>query len=181
MTGGDQRAESPATRLMPVRQLASIAALPFTVAVLVPLWLVRRQPTPPSWPATASSMAAVAAGVALLLCGLALFVWCVRLFWRRGRGTLAPWDPPRQFVAEGPYRHVRNPMITGVFLVLVGEALILRSAAIGWWVVVFAAINAVYIPLSEEPGLEARFGASYRAYRQAVPRFVPRWPAYRGS
>jgi protein-S-isoprenylcysteine O-methyltransferase Ste14 len=177
MTGGDQRAESPATRLMLVRQLASIAALPFTVAVLVPLWLLGRQPTPPSWPATA----AVAAGGALLLCGLALFAWCVRLFWRRGRGTLAPWDPPRHFVAEGPYRHVRNPMITGVFLVLVGEALILRSGALGWWVVVFAAINAVYIPLSEEPGLEARFGASYRAYRQAVPRFVPRRRAYRGS
>jgi protein-S-isoprenylcysteine O-methyltransferase Ste14 len=166
---------------MLLRQLASIALLPFMVAVMVPSWIVRGQPEVPSWPVTPGALASAAAGAVLLLCGAALFGWCVRLFWRRGQGTLAPWDPPRQFVAEGPYRHVRNPMITGVFLMLLGEALLLRSAAVGWWAALFAAINAVYIPLSEEPGLEARFGPAYQAYCRAVPRFVPRWQAYRAG
>jgi protein-S-isoprenylcysteine O-methyltransferase Ste14 len=53
----------------------------------------------------------VAIGAAFLAGGLWLFVTTVALFWTRGRGTLAPWDPPRVFVADGPYRHVRNPMI----------------------------------------------------------------------
>ena len=65
-----------------------------------------------------------------------------------------------------------------MFLVLVGEAAILRSGAAAGWALLFAVINAVYIPLSEEPGLEARFGASYRAYRASVPRFVPRRHPY---
>jgi protein-S-isoprenylcysteine O-methyltransferase Ste14 len=162
--------------VMLLRQLLAIAILPGSAAVLVPLWLARRRP-PPAWPTTPLEMVTVAAGVLLTVAGLGVFGWCLRLFWR-GRGTLAPWDPPRQFVAAGPYRYVRNPMITGVFLVLVGEAAILRSGAAAGWALLFAVINAVYIPLSEEPGLEARFGASYRAYCAAVPRFVPRRHPY---
>jgi protein-S-isoprenylcysteine O-methyltransferase Ste14 len=77
-------------------------------------------------------------------------------------------------VVRGPYRHVRNPMISGVLLVLLGEALVLRSRLHLTWACTFFAINAVYIPLLEEPDLEARFGESYREYRRHVPRLVPR-------
>jgi protein-S-isoprenylcysteine O-methyltransferase Ste14 len=115
-----------------------------------------------------------AAGTVLFLGGFALFAWCVALFGRVGRGTLAPWDPTRRLVAVGPYRHVRNPMISGVAMMLAGEALLWRSGLLALWACAFVLINHAYFRLSEEPGLERRFGDGYRAYRANVPRWIPR-------
>ena len=100
--------------------------------------------------------------------------WTIRRFAREGEGTLAPWDPTQKLVVAGVYRHVRNPMITGVITNLVGETLLFGSAALGIWAALFAAGNALFIPLFEEPGLEARFGEEYRRYRANVPRWIPR-------
>lgn len=164
------RASRRRAALMLLRQLLAVAVLPFTVTVLIPLWIGV------AWqaPSTAAEFALVMTGLAIGLGGLGLFAWCLALFWTRGRGTLAPWDPPRQFVAEGPYRHVRNPMISGVLLILVGEWAVFRSVPVGQWAGLFALINAIYIPWTEEPLLEARFGDTYREYCRAVPRFLPR-------
>jgi protein-S-isoprenylcysteine O-methyltransferase Ste14 len=112
----------------------------------------------------------------VFLAGFALFAWCVALFARVGRGTLAPWDPTRALVAVGPYRYVRNPMITGVATMLAGEALFWRSGAVAVWAAAFVVINHLYFILSEEPGLERRFGEPYREYRRTVPRWIPRLP-----
>jgi protein-S-isoprenylcysteine O-methyltransferase Ste14 len=65
-------------------------------------------------------------------------------------------------------------MISGVILILLGEALVLLSTSHMWWVLIFFGINAVYIPLLEEPQLESRFGDSYVEYRRHVPRLIPR-------
>jgi protein-S-isoprenylcysteine O-methyltransferase Ste14 len=119
------------------------------------------------------------AGAVIFAAGLALFTWCVLLFARVGRGTLAPWDPTKRLVVVGPYRHVRNPMITGVCTMLAGEALVFHSARIGYWLLLFLAINQVYFLLLEEPLLLARFGDENARYRAAVPRWIPRrrgWP-----
>ena len=80
---------------------------------------------------------------------------------------------------RGPYRFVRNPMISGVIFVLFGEALVLRSPAHGAWALAFLAANLVYIPLVEEPQLEQRFGEAYREYRRHVRRFLPRLRPWR--
>ncbi len=157
-----------------LRQLLAIAALPFTVTVLAPMAILRRNPLDPAMPNSMLEVSAMVVGVVALFAGAALFVICVFQFWSRGRGTLAPWDPPRRFVAEGPYRYVRNPMITGVLLILVGEAAILRSSSLAQWAGLFAVINMIYIPLLEEPMLRARFGGQYDDYLRAVPRFIPR-------
>jgi protein-S-isoprenylcysteine O-methyltransferase Ste14 len=77
-------------------------------------------------------------------------------------------------VIVGPYRYVRNPMITGVTLVLLGEAALLGSLGILVWAAVFLALNAIWMPLVEEPGLADRFGDEYAEYRRNVPRWVPR-------
>ena len=156
------------------RHALAIAVLPFTVAVLVPLWLARRAGLTLAVATSASGLAMQAAGVLLLAVGLALFVASLSRFASEGHGTLAPWDPPRELVVRGPYRYVRNPMISGVLLVLLGEALVLRSRSHLLWAFTFFAINAVYIPLLEEPDLEDRFGESYREYRRHVPRLLPR-------
>jgi protein-S-isoprenylcysteine O-methyltransferase Ste14 len=140
--------------------------LPGTVAVVVPALLVGD--------AEVAGWRAAAGGV-VLACGLGLFAWTVSLFVRIGRGTLAPWDPTRRLVIAGPYRYVRNPMITAVLFVLVGEALLFESVAIAVWAALFVAVNTLWFLVYEEPDLQERFGEEYREYRRRVPRWLPRF------
>jgi protein-S-isoprenylcysteine O-methyltransferase Ste14 len=160
--------------LMLVRHLLSVAVLPFTIAVVIPVWLARRNGVALSVAAGVLPLLAQLAGALVLGVGLALFAASLRRFATEGEGTLAPWDPPRRLVLRGPYRYVRNPMISGVIFVLFGEALILLSRPHLTWALIFLASNLVYIPLFEEPQLERRFGAPYEEYRRHVRRFVPR-------
>jgi protein-S-isoprenylcysteine O-methyltransferase Ste14 len=113
-------------------------------------------------------------GIICIGIGLLLMVATIRLFGTVGRGTLAPWDPPQHLVVRGVYRHVRNPMISGVLFVLLGESLLTASGPLFGWFLIFALINAIYIPLVEEPGLVQRFGDEYRTYKRNVPRWIPR-------
>ena len=157
-----------------VRQLLSIAVLPFTMTVLVPWWIAARSGTRLQLAETSVGLMTQGAGIAVLGIGLLLFAASLRQFIVRGRGTLAPWDPPTRLVVDGPYRYVRNPMISGVLLILFGEAALLLSEPHFLWALTFLGINAVYIPLLEEPFLVMRFGESYEEYRRHVPRLVPR-------
>jgi protein-S-isoprenylcysteine O-methyltransferase Ste14 len=84
----------------------------------------------------------------------------IQLFVTVGKGTLARWNPTQRVVVQGVYRHVPNPMISGVFFVLIGEALLAASLLLGWFVF-FVAVNVVCIPLVEEPGLVKRFGERF--------------------
>jgi len=156
------------------RHILAIAILPFTVTVLVPWWIAARSGIFPTLSASAGALILQAAGVVVLMVGLLLFFSSLRRFAAEGLGTLAPWDPPRHLVVEGPYRFVRNPMISGVLFVLAGEAMILRSRPHAFWAVAFLGINMVYIPLFEEPLLRLRFGDAYREYCRHVPRVFPR-------
>ena len=157
------------------RQLRAIGPLPATVAIAIPALLVAIGGVDPGFGLpTAAAAVVIAAGALALAAGLRLAVQTIRLFASVGEGTLAPWDPTLQLVVVGPYRRVRNPMITGVGLVLLGQGLILGSVAILIELAAFAAINAIYMPLMEEPGLERRFGPGYAAYKRAVPRWIPR-------
>lgn len=160
--------------LILLRHLAAILLLPFVVTVIVPSYLLGA-PGDTRWPdGDVLASVARAAGVVLLGSGLALFAWCVTLFARVGRGTLAPWDPTHRLVAVGPYRYTRNPMITGVALILCGEALVWGSRRLAILAGSFVLLNHLYFLLIEEPGLRRRFGESYRAYAEQVPRWLPR-------
>jgi len=132
-----------------------------------------------TFPATAVGWALAVIGVAGLAAGAALGAASVRRFATDGRGTLAPGDPPRELVVRGVYGHVRNPMISGVILVLLGEAAALRSAPHFEWAAGFALFNALYIPLMEERELRVRFGAEYTTYARNVRGLIPRWRAWR--
>ena len=157
-----------------LRHLLSVLALPSVVAVAVPLWIGRRYGVAMARPTSAAGVAAMLAGAAVLALGLFLFGASLHNFFAHGRGTLAPWDPPRRLVVRGPYRYVRNPMISGIVFVLAGTALLLRSRPHAAWAAAFLALNAIYIPLSEEPMLAQRFGEDYREYCRHVRRFLPR-------
>lgn len=155
--------------------LRTIIILPGTALVFVPGLIVWATMDPETGLAVAGlSDVDFWIGLAGGLAGLGLALWTVRLFAVQGEGTPAPWDPPQKLVVAGPYRHVRNPMITSVLLMLFGEALIFQSSPIAAWLIVFFVVNGVYFPLSEEKGLERRFGEDYRRYRENVPRWLPR-------
>ena len=102
-----------------------------------------------------------------------------KLFADAGNGSPAPWDPVGKLIITGPYAYMRNPMLTGVFLILLGEALLFQSRALGWYWLIFVMINAFYFPLSEEKGLLKRFGKEYETYKNNVPRFIPRLSPYK--
>ena len=141
--------------------------LPGTVAIVIPavvVWLGGANIEPVT----------TVIGALLIAIGLALVAWTVRLFAGVGQGTLAPWDPTSTLVVCGPYRYVRNPMITGVATILAGEALLFRSWGLVVEIAIFVVVNALYFPLVEEPGLRRRFGAEYEEYRARVPRWLPR-------
>ena len=87
---------------------------------------------------------------------------------------------PRRFVVDGPYRYVRNPMISGVIFFLAGEAAILRSLPHLIWTLTFSVINLAYIPLLEEPLLATKFGQQFEEYCRHVGRFLPRLRPWRG-
>jgi len=163
------------------RHLAAILLLPGTVTLVVPAAILSSGdgPDPGFGVGGIAEAAVIAAGAVLIGAGVLLWAWTVGLFARVGKGTLAPWDPTRRLVLEGPYRHLRNPMISGVFAVLAGEALVFGSGGLATWAAAFFAINWIFFVLHEEPELERRFGEEYRAYRAAVPRWIPRRTAWR--
>jgi len=158
-----------------IRSVISVFALPVMVAGVLPGWLLSTRgiaigaglPIP-------LNLVAAAIGLAIIALGLWLAAGTIRMFTTDGDGTLAPWDPPRKLVVKGIYRNVRNPMISGVLSILAGEAIFFGSMAIFEWFVFFAVLNAIYIPLSEEPMLAARFGQDYLSYKSHVPRWIPR-------
>jgi protein-S-isoprenylcysteine O-methyltransferase Ste14 len=157
----------------PARHVRAIAALPFMNTVVIPTVLLVLWPPSRPEPSLAS-LAAVLAGASLLVCGAALVIHSIRLFIRSGKGTLAPWDPTHELVLTGAYRYLRNPMKSGLFLVLAGEALLMQSGALAIWLISFAVVNVVYIRVHEEPGLMKRFGEPYRNYCARVPGWLPR-------
>ena len=159
---------------MLARHLASIAALPFVVTVVVPVWVARRNDISVRLGTTGLQIVAQSAGILLMAFGVLLFASSLRRFATEGEGTLAPWDPPRRLVLRGPYRYVRNPMISGVLFILFGEALLLLSRPHFVWALIFLAMNILFIPLIEEPDLRRRFGDSYVDYCRHVPRLFPR-------
>ena len=159
-----------------LRHLAALLVLPGVGTLVVPAVIVyMTESVDIGWglPFPLSALP-VLTGCALIGLGLTLMHRTISLFASAGGGTLAPWDPTRRLVVRGPYRHVRNPMISGVLAVLLGEAALFGSLALLAWFAVVLAVNAVYLPLVEEPGLRRRFGAGYDAYREHVPRWLPR-------
>ena len=147
--------------------MRAVVLLPGVVTLVVPALLVWRG-------GTRVTALGLALGLPLAALGLACVGWTIALFAKRGAGTLAPWDVTQRLVVAGPYRHVRNPMISGVLAILLGEAASLGSLALLAWSVAVFAVNALYLPLVEEPSLRRRFGEEYDRYRTHVPRWLPR-------
>ena len=118
-------------------------------------------------------------GIVVAVAGWALALWCILTFALIGRGTPAPFDPPRKLVIQGPYRYVRNPMYLGAALTLCGVALFYRSRALLAYMAVFLIATHIFVVWYEEPTLTRLFGADYEAYRTRVGRWLARVPGPR--
>jgi protein-S-isoprenylcysteine O-methyltransferase Ste14 len=146
------------------------ALAPGVVAGLVPWWLTgwRARALPPWWlPLRAIGVLLVVAGVGVLLHAFGRFV-------AEGLGTPAPVAPTRELVVGGLYRYVRNPMYLAVLAVILGQALALGQPVLLPYAAAVGAAFVAFVHWYEEPTLARRFGASYQAYRRAVPGWWPR-------
>ena len=167
MLGCMRRLESDPVRenvLLALRIAIFTLVVPATVVVYVPAGLA----------SSAGSALVVAAGAPAVISGPCLVGWCFYEFAARGRGTPAPWDPPRHMVASGPFRWVRNPIYVGILLILLGEAAFFGSRALLAWAVLAAFSFHLIVVFMEEPGLRRRFGTEYDLYAANVPRWLPR-------
>ena len=111
-----------------------------------------------------------------IISGLALSVWAIVYMRRKGDGN--PMDAfnhevaPRtkHLMTDGPYRLSRNPMLTGIFLYLLGYCVWLWT-----WQAVAIFVAFVIIMLlqvcSEEKRLRRDFGDEYTDYCQRTGRF----------
>jgi protein-S-isoprenylcysteine O-methyltransferase Ste14 len=140
--------------------------LPVTVLIIVPIYI---EPD-----ISIQHISALVAGLFIMCFGLYIITLTISLFIRIGKGTLAPWSPTRKLVIHGLYRHVRNPMIIGVLVVLIGESTAILSLNILIWAIIFFIINNLYFVIYEEPSLKKRFGEEYQEYKKNVPRWILR-------
>ena len=117
------------------------------------------------------------AGLIVGTLGAALALWCVGAFAWIGKGTPAPFDPPRRLVIRGPYRFVRNPMYIGASLALAGAALFYMALPLFLFVCGFLLVTHLFVTIYEEPTLRRTFGDEYKAYCRRVRRWLPRGSA----
>lgn len=148
--------------------------IPIVMTLLLPWGINRLEYHHFGRPLLTSASIQLAAGVLIGLAGLALMLFSIVLMIRIAKSTVMPWDPSQNLVITGPYRHLRNPMILGVILLLIGEALILCAYGIAILALAFFILNTVYFVYFEEPKLEQQFGQEYRQYKANVPRWLPR-------
>lgn len=114
-----------------------------------------------------------ALGLLLATFGAAVALWCIVSFVHHGKGTPAPFDPPRHLVTRGPYRFVRNPMYLGATLALAGAAVFYRSVALAEYAAIFLLAASLFVLGYEEPKLRRTFGHEYDAYCHRVDRWFP--------
>ena len=111
------------------------------------------------------------AGMIMVTIGTAIALWCVFTFVFIGKGTPAPFDPPRKLVIRGPYRFVRNPMYIGAGMTLAGAALFYQSLPLLGYTGLFFLTTHLFVVFYEEPTLRRTFGDEYEAYFQRVRRW----------
>ncbi|MCW4031895.1 MAG: isoprenylcysteine carboxylmethyltransferase family protein [Candidatus Bathyarchaeota archaeon] len=165
-----------------LKQIRAIGLLPVMVIIVIPTFLIYLTssirfgwflPSP-------FNIIPIFVGIFLITIGLIFCIKSTFLLAIIGKGTLAPWDPKQKLVVEGVYRYVRNPMIIGIFLILLGEAMLFGSIFLFYWFIIFFIGNLIYIPLFEEPSLEKRFGKNFILYKKNVPRWIPRQTPWDG-
>lgn len=147
-----------------LRSLFAFIALPCMMAGALP-WIIVRS--------TGNKVEYLVPGFAVFAVGFLLLLLCVREFHTIGKGTLAPWDPPRHLVVTGPYAITRNPMYIAVLAILSGWSLLFNSVELVTYLVILAAAFHLRVVLHEEPRAQKKFGGAWVVYKSTVRRWIP--------
>jgi protein-S-isoprenylcysteine O-methyltransferase Ste14 len=147
-----------------LRALLAFIAMPGVVAIAVPLWMGAC--------ALQRGGGFNAFGLLPLGVGFVVLLWCVYEFYVSGKGTLAPWAPPKNLVTGGPYRHTRNPMYVAVVIMLSGWSVCFWSPALATYTAFVCALFHLRIVFGEEPWLARTHGEQWDEYRATTPRWL---------
>jgi protein-S-isoprenylcysteine O-methyltransferase Ste14 len=148
-----------------IEALISFLALPFVAAGIIPCVLLFIDP----WRGDLCYW-----GLPIMIFGLYILIWCVRVFYISGKGTLAPWSPPKHLVTIGLYRFCRNPMYIGVLTLVFGWAILTFSFLIAVYYIILLIGFHLWVILYEEPQLSKLFGTEWELYSSSVPRWIPK-------
>lgn len=160
-----------------IRHIIALLALPIMMLVFMPAIILNFTDSQQQLIVLPYLLVTIKFILSIILFGCGLFIAVANIitFAKIGKGTLAPWDPPKKLVIHGMYRYVRNPMISGVMMMLIAEFFYFFTLPIGIWMIVFIGIVVILIPLGEERELEKKFGDDYTEYKKHVPRWIPRF------
>lgn len=116
----------------------------------------------------------VAISLPFLIAGACLWLWSAGLFFKR-KGTPVPVNPPPKLITDGPYAYSRNPMMTGLFMVMAGIGIFFGSITLTFVMTpLFVLMSVLEFKNIEEPELEKRFGNEYTKYKEKTPIIIPR-------
>jgi protein-S-isoprenylcysteine O-methyltransferase Ste14 len=147
-----------------LRALFAFLVCPGVFALMIPIWIV--------WNRRAAGEPWFSIGLVMLIAGFAMLLWCVRDFYVAGKGTLAPWSPPRHLVTRGLYRYSRNPMYVAVSLMLAGWSLCFWSGTLAIYTCFVIVAFHLRVVFGEEPWLARTHGAAWDEYKTKAPRWL---------
>jgi protein-S-isoprenylcysteine O-methyltransferase Ste14 len=147
---------------MLLRALLAFLALPGMVAFVIPAWWLNR---------LGHEEIAHPFGFLPFALGVLGLLWCVRDFYVAGKGTLAPWSPPKNLVKVGLYRYSRNPMYVSVALILLGWSIAFASRTLSTYTLIVVIAFHLRVVLGEEPWLARTHGSEWEEYVKRVPRW----------
>lgn len=112
-------------------------------------------------------------GIIFICFGLALYYSLLSAFANRGKGTPAPYDPPKKLVTDGILGVIRNPNYLANYMIVLGEAILFESFNIFTYFLLLLVATTAYLILHEEPELRKRYGQEFIQYETSVPRWIP--------
>ena len=148
-----------------LRALVNVIALGGIVLIAVPLLLARIDPVKGNtW----------TPGIIIVAFGACVLLWCARDFFVSGKGTVAPWDPPKTLVVVGLYKFVRNPIYLGDLFLVLGWSIYFTSPLLLLYAIFLSLFFHGGVIYREEPWLESQFQEQWQIYKKNVRRWLPR-------
>jgi protein-S-isoprenylcysteine O-methyltransferase Ste14 len=109
-----------------------------------------------------------------LIAGTFLWLWSAIKFFKT-KGIPVPINPPPKLVTNGPYAYSRNPMMTGLFMVMAGIGIYFGSITLTFVMTpLFIFMSVLEFKYIEEPELAKRFGKEYLEYKEKTPIIIPK-------
>jgi protein-S-isoprenylcysteine O-methyltransferase Ste14 len=115
----------------------------------------------------------IAISMPFIMIGLFLWLWSAGKFFKT-KGTPVPINPPPKLITDGPYAYSRNPMMTGLFMVMAGIGIFFGSVMLTFFMTpLFVLMSILEFKYIEEQELTKRFGKEYTEYKKKTAMIIP--------